>query len=104
MKKIRFFSFILCLALFVTLLAPSALALSAPELDGQAALVVDMDSGRFLYALNAEQKRAPASLTKIMSVLLALEAVDRGDVSLRTTAVRAWGTTAAPPASSPACS
>ena len=82
MKKIRFFSFILCLALFVTLLAPSALALSAPELDGQAALVVDMDSGRFLYALNAEQKRAPASLTKIMSVLLALEAVDRGDVSL----------------------
>ena len=82
MKKNRFFSFILCLALFVTLLAPSALALSAPELDGQAALVVDMDSGRFLYALNAEQKRAPASLTKIMSVLLALEAVDRGDVSL----------------------
>ena len=82
MKKFRFFSFILCMALFCSLLAPSAFALSAPELDGQAALVVDLDSGRFLYAMNAEQQRAPASLTKVMTVLLALEAVDRGDVSL----------------------
>lgn len=82
MKKFRFFSFVLCIAMFCTLLSPTAFALSAPELDGQAALVVDLDSGRFLYALNAEQQRAPASLTKIMTVLLALEAVDRGDVAL----------------------
>ena len=73
---------ILCLALCLGIASPAASALSAPTLDGQAALVVDLDSGRFLYALNAEQQRAPASLTKIMSVLLALEAVDRGDVSL----------------------
>ena len=82
MKKIRIFSIVLCLVLLLGAFAPAALALSAPELDAQAALVVDMDSGRFLYAMNAEQQRAPASLTKIMSVLLALEAVDRGDVSL----------------------
>ena len=82
MKKFRFFSIVLCIAMFCTLLSPTAFALSAPELDGQAALVVDLDSGRFLYAMNAEQQRAPASLTKIMTVLLALEAVDRGDVSL----------------------
>ena len=82
MKKIRIFSIVLCLGLLLGASAPAALALSAPELDAQAALVVDMDSGRFLYAMNAEQQRAPASLTKIMSVLLALEAVDRGDVSL----------------------
>ncbi len=82
MKKFRIFSLILCLALAFGLASPAASALSAPTLDGQAALVVDLDSGRFLYALNAEQQRAPASLTKIMSVLLALEAVDRGDVSL----------------------
>ena len=37
MKKIRFFSFILCIAMFCTLLSPTAFALSAPELDGQAA-------------------------------------------------------------------
>ena len=82
MKKFRIFSMILCLALCLGIASPAASALSAPTLDGQAALVVDLDSGRFLYALNAEQQRAPASLTKIMSVLLALEAVDRGDVSL----------------------
>ncbi len=82
MKNFRIFSLILCLALAFGLASPAASALSAPTLDGQAALVVDLDSGRFLYALNAEQQRAPASLTKVMSVLLALEAVDRGDVSL----------------------
>ena len=85
MKKFRIFSIILCLAMGFGILAPSASALSAPELDGKAALVVDLDSGRFLYALNAEQQRAPASLTKVMTVLLALEAVDRGDVSLNDT-------------------
>ena len=85
MKKIRFFSFLVCVSIFCTLFAPSAAALGAPTLDGQAALVVDLDSGRFLYAMNAEQQRAPASLTKVMTVLLALEAVDRGDVSLSDT-------------------
>ena len=85
MKKFRFFSMMLCLSLLLAAAAPAAAALGAPELDAKAALVVDMDSGRFLYAMNAEERRAPASLTKVMTVLLALEAVDRGDVSLSDT-------------------
>ena len=51
---------------------------SAPTLDGQAALVVDLESGRILYEKSMSEQRAPASLTKIMTVLLVLEAVEAG--------------------------
>ena len=54
-----------------------------PELSARSALLADLESGRVYYALNADQKAYPASLTKIMTVLLALEAVDRGEVNLK---------------------
>lgn len=56
--------------------------LVGPELSAQAVLLVDLESGTILYQLNSVYPRSPASLTKIMTVLLALEAVDRGEVSM----------------------
>ena len=74
------------LTLLFSALSPCALAdseeLSPPELQSAAAIVIDMDTGRSLYDYNADEQRAPASLTKIMTVLLAVEAVDRGEASL----------------------
>ena len=80
MKK--FLTFFLFFALLLSCAAPLALAEEAPALDGQAALVIDLDSGRILYDLNKDQQRAPASLTKVMTTLLALEALDAGRVKL----------------------
>ncbi|MBR7074589.1 MAG: D-alanyl-D-alanine carboxypeptidase [Oscillospiraceae bacterium] len=82
MKKRRFFLFILTLCILFGLGAPAALALEVPQLNGQAAVLVDLDAGRVLYGYNMDAERAPASLTKVMTVLLALEAVDSGRVSL----------------------
>ncbi len=82
MKKFRILSLVLICCLGFALTAPAALALDPPELDAEAALVVDLDSGRPLFAMNSDQERAPASLTKVMTVLLALEAIDRGEVRL----------------------
>ena len=82
MKKLRIIPLILLLSLIAGLLAPCALALEVPKLNGQAAVLVDLDSGRVLYGYNMDEERAPASLTKVMTVLLALEAVDAGRVSL----------------------
>ena len=82
MKKRRFFPLILLLSLVMSMSAPAALALEVPQLNGQAAVLVDLDSGRVLYGYNMDAERAPASLTKVMTVLLALEAVDSGRVSL----------------------
>ncbi|MBR5093999.1 MAG: D-alanyl-D-alanine carboxypeptidase [Oscillospiraceae bacterium] len=82
MKKTRIFPLILALCLFFALTAPVAQALDAPELDAQAVILVDLDSGLILYEKNMLQERSPASLTKVMTLLLALEAVDRGEASL----------------------
>ena len=82
MKKRRIFPLILLLSLVMSMFAPAALALEVPQLNGQAAVLVDLDAGRVLYGYNMDAERAPASLTKVMTVLLALEAVDSGRVSL----------------------
>ena len=48
-------------------------------LSAEAALLVDPD-GRTLYAKNAEDERAPASLVKLMTLYLAYEDLERGKV------------------------
>jgi D-alanyl-D-alanine carboxypeptidase (penicillin-binding protein 5/6) len=83
MKKTGIFSFFMAVCLFLTLLAPAASALDAPPLHSAKAVVLaDMDSGRLLYEMNKDEQRSPASLTKIMTVMLAVEALERGEVSL----------------------
>ena len=78
MKKYRF----LALLLLALLLPGSALALDDPGADATAALLVDADYNVVLYEFNAHEKRYPASITKVMTALLTLEAVDRGELSL----------------------
>lgn len=82
MKKIKIFPVILLLLLFLSIWSPAALALDDPEVTAKAVLLADADSGRIFFSQNADMKMYPASLTKIMTVLLAVEAVDRGEVSL----------------------
>ena len=52
------------------------------EIQSKAALLMEYDTGEILFAVNAHEKLYPASLTKIMTVLLALEALERGEISL----------------------
>ncbi len=49
-----------------------------------ASLVIDADSGRVLHAANANARRYPASLTKMMTLYLMFEALDSGRVSMHT--------------------
>lgn len=82
MKKIRFFSVLLLFSLLLTSVTPAALALDEPSVTAKAVIVMDLSSGEILYEKNADEQRSPASLTKIMTGLLAVEAVERGDVSM----------------------
>ena len=68
--------------MMVLFLTPQASALENPTLDAKCALLMDESTGRMLYGLNEKQKAYPASITKVMTALLTLEAVDRGDLSL----------------------
>ncbi len=82
MKKIKIFPLLLIICLVMTAWSPAALALDEPALAVQAALVADLNSGRILYSKNMDEQRSPASLTKIMTGLLAIEAVENGQCTM----------------------
>ncbi|WP_035260576.1 D-alanyl-D-alanine carboxypeptidase family protein [Actibacterium mucosum] len=63
----------------LVLVAP-ALTWAAPY----AAMVVDARSGKVLHSRNADTRLHPASLTKMMTLYIAFEAVERGEISLDT--------------------
>ena len=82
MKKFRIIPLLLCLTLLFGIAAPRACALDDPQPQAEAVLLVDLASGDILYAKNIDQQRSPASLTKIMTGLLAVEAVKSGQASM----------------------
>lgn len=61
-----------------------ALALDDPKPHCTAAIVVDGDNNEVLYDYNAHEQRFPASVTKIMTTLVILRAIDAGEISLDT--------------------
>ena len=65
--------------LLICLIA-GALAVLAPSARAQdyAAIVVDAQSGVVLQSIDAHARWYPASLTKVMTVYLALEAIEAG--------------------------
>lgn len=54
------------------------------EIKAKSAILMEPETGTVLYEDNADEKLSPASITKIMSLLLVMEALDRGDFTLET--------------------
>ena len=98
MKKSCPARFLTALCLIATLILPMA-ALAAGEsspsttgsgsalvdamhIDAAAAILIDADTGEVLYEQDAHVQRFPASITKVMTCLLTIEAVDRGELAL----------------------
>ncbi len=53
-----------------------------PQLTAEAAILIDARTGNVLFEKNAEKKMYPASTTKIMTALVALDAVKNEEISL----------------------
>ncbi|RVA59340.1 serine hydrolase, partial [Mesorhizobium sp. M7A.F.Ca.CA.001.11.2.1] len=53
----------------------------------QAAIVVDAKTGKVLYSADANGRRYPASLTKMMTLYLTFEAMAKGKISRNTPVV-----------------
>ena len=53
------------------------------NVDAKSALLIEPKSGKILYEKNIDEKFAPASVTKIMTMLLTMEAVDSGKITLQ---------------------
>ena len=54
------------------------------DIKAKSAVLLEPHTGKVLYEQNADEKLPPASITKIMSLLLVMEALERGDFDLET--------------------
>lgn len=54
------------------------------NLEASSAILIEQNSGQILYGYNVYEKLHPASVTKIMSILLIMEALDSGKITLET--------------------
>ena len=52
------------------------------NLESGGAILIEQETGKILYDHNAHEKLRPASVTKVMSILLIMEALDSGQISL----------------------
>ncbi len=52
------------------------------KIDAQSAILIDAETGQVLYEQNADEKLPPASITKIMTLLITMEEIEKGELSL----------------------
>lgn len=83
------FVFVCVVAIVITVQA----ALAAPY----AAIVMDARTGETLYAKNADTRLHPASLTKMLTLYIAFDAIQRGEISLDTMVKVSANAAAQPP-------
>lgn len=55
---------------------------SMDNIEAKSALLIEPMSGKILYEKNIDEKFAPASVTKIMTMLITMEAIDSGKINL----------------------
>ena len=85
MKRLQILAVCLLVTLLTGLAAPTAAALDDPQADSSHSVVLVAERGdneTVLYTKNEFERMAPASLTKVMTVLLAVEAIENGSVKL----------------------
>ena len=64
------------------LLSVPAYAAGAPAVEAGACVLMEKETGSLLYESNAHQAMEPASVTKVMTMLLTMEAIDSGRLNL----------------------
>lgn len=77
----KMLSVILCCTMLYSSFAIVSNAADEMTLDAKSAILVDASSGKVLYEKNADEALPPASVTKIMTLLLVMEAIDSGKVA-----------------------
>ena len=71
-----------CMMIALCLLLTLSVQVQAAQLDvgGKSAVLMDLATGTVLYEKNAHEPLAPASVTKVMTMLLIMEAIDEGRI------------------------
>lgn len=54
------------------------------QINAKSAILIEYNTGKILYEMNSDQRLAPASITKIMTLILVMEALEAGKLTLDT--------------------
>ena len=82
MKAKRIAALLLGIAVAAAAVPRPAQALTAEELPAPSAVLMEASTGKVLFEKNAHEQRACASVTKVMTLLLVMEALDAGTIQL----------------------
>ena len=77
MKKI---SFVLLLVIIMSAFAVPVCGADISTITATSALLMEADTGSLLFEKNADERMPPASITKIMTMLLIMEEIDSGNI------------------------
>ena len=75
MKKLLCFVF-----LIILILCTFGVKAEDMQISSKSYILLEADSGKILYEYNADENLPPASITKIMTMLLTVEAIDNGQI------------------------
>ncbi|ELK46771.1 serine hydrolase [Halobacillus sp. ACCC02827] len=76
---------VVLMTVFAVFMSPLSTYASTVDVGAKSAILVDADTGKILYEKEADLTLPPASMTKMMTEYLVLEAIDEGRISWDTT-------------------
>lgn len=87
MRQIRYFRIIrslLTLFLLAGVLVQSVLPVhaAAPAVNSSSVILMEETTGQVIYEVNADEKKPPASITKVMTMILVFESVENGQITM----------------------
>lgn len=82
MKKIyKQIAILFAVILTIAFVGPHSIEAKTLKLKAESAILVDADTGKILYSKNPDVSLPPASMTKMMTEYLVLEAIDNGEIN-----------------------
>lgn len=72
----------LIILLSAFMISTTVYAENEPEISAESGIIMEASSGKVLYEKEADKKLPPASVTKIMTLLLIFDALDEGKITL----------------------
>lgn len=80
-KNRKYISFYLSVLIFLFPISKS-FAESKLDIDAKSAILIDSSSGEIIYEKKAHERLHPASITKIMVLLLSIESIEKNEINL----------------------
>lgn len=66
----------------ILLQMPMPVHAAAPTLHSSSVILMEETTGQIIYEVNADERKSPASITKIMTAILVFEAMEEGRISM----------------------